>query len=76
MWFALGFIFVLVIVFVGWVAVSIFRLLLAIALPIAQYLYFRMVDALVTTGISVMAARAIISLATLAAIVVVIAIAL
>ena len=76
MWFALGFIFVLVIVFVGWVVMSIFRLLLAIALPIAQYLYFRMVDALVTTGISVMAARAIISLATLAAIVVVIAIAL
>ena len=76
MWFALGFIFVLVIVFVGWVVMSIFRLLLAIALPIAQYLYFRMVDALVTTGISVMAARAIISLATLAAIVVVIAIVL
>ena len=76
MWFALGFIFVLVIVFVGWVAVSIFRLLLAIALPIVQYLYFKMVDALVTTGISVMAARAIISLATLAAIVVAVAIAL
>ena len=76
MWFALGFIFVLVIVFVGWIAVSIFRLLLAIVLPIAQYLYFRMVDALMTSGMSVMAARAIISLATLAAIVVVVAIAL
>lgn len=76
MWFALGFIFVLVIVFVGWVVVSIFRLILAIAFPIAQYLYFRMVDALMTSGMSVMAARAIISLATLAAIVVVIAIAL
>ena len=76
MWFALGFIFVLVIVFVGWVAMAIFRLLLAIALPIVQYLYFKMVDALMTAGMSVMAARAIISLATLAAIVVVIAIAL
>ena len=76
MWFALGFIFVLVIVFVGWVAMAIFRLLLAIALPIVQYLYFKMVDALMTSGMSVLAARAIISLATLAAIVVAVAIAL